>query len=642
MTDIEKLSPELVKLNTILAKNEADSKARKVRYEQNHGPGVTSILALDPVTLLNALPDNGDGQTNTLPFSALPTGVAVQVAEWPGMIAGDYRVEFRLDDGDFGHPVIVQMGFGTVDVTIPLGELAYDHGLHEISYRTVYVDDENSQLGLPAFFYVDIFDPNTNRQPDAPLLPTDLPNGDQISADYLDTHGGLTFTLPPMSEHKPGDTYRFYIGSDEILTDEPLVDPFEVVVPRVHFDNQPEGQLAFTYTLIDRAGNRTNQALLEHAWLIKTPAPVLSAPIIPEGPQISLGDARDGVVVFDDYQTGRSEDFISFYWNGVQQDAYEYPQNNMTVSFMDIFRPGLEYTGDVTYEVNRIGARYMSPPTTITVDLTYVGPDNPDEPEVVNPDLDPLTLESSTGLADEIASPDKDADAEITVTLYTPVNTEEMIEIFYGGTSVGVHELDAADLVAGEITMSLPWALIEEKGNGQIPAFYRIYLEAKPENAQQSPTTPITVSVHNLDDLPVVVFSNRVVNVDIINCNVEAWINGVHVQMTYPGFEAGDILTIDWVQDSTYPVLGDPVIPSTPVEATRREFPHQVTVTEAAAGVVTFKVPWGDHMTPVSRGSVVVFWKLDRDGGTVSGTSAPHYVRFSRERPGGRLCPEED
>lgn len=636
-------------LNALEAKNASDKRARiatqelgrQVREGHLSADALAGRDILLPLDLLNVLPDNGDGQINTLAISEHPIGLKVTVSEWATMEPGEWVIAFRIDEDTFDYFHPVEVGFGTLDATIPLNDHRYTQGQHTLSYRAQWTDDGNIWHGEPAIFYVDITDPNSNREPDAPLLPDDLENG-LITPEYLAEHGGVTFTLPTPSDHKPDDTYSFLIDAEEVVTDELLVAPFTVTLPAETFDRLAPGTHEIQYSLTDRAGNRSDMSVPESVILIKTPAPVLAAPIIPEGGNISLAEARDGVPVWHNYNTPGVDDIITFTWVGVRQDSYFFPTEYATVPFADILAPGRIYSGEVIYEVNRHGAVYTSPPTQVDVDLEHVGPENPDEPDSVNPLLDPLSLLSSTGNVNSIDAGDKGQDATITVPLYDDAVVGEMIQVFYGDGESPVAApiaLDANDIAANEIEVTLLWALIQDKGNGIIHSFYRIFPAGKPENYQQSPNADITVSVNNIDDLPVAEFPGKNPDFDVINCDSEPWIKGVDVLMAYPTFQEGDVLTLNWVLDTTFPPQGGPV-PTTPEETTRREFVHSVTLTEATQGKVVFNVPWGEHLWALDRGAIVVYWHLARTG-DVSGTSELNYVRYSR-RGAGQVCPPED
>ncbi|WP_110971794.1 hypothetical protein [Pseudomonas huaxiensis] len=642
MNDMDKLSPELVQLKVLKARTEADKRAQKARFEASQRSGVFNLVnnevpTLDPPTLLNALPDEDDDQPNTIPIDQ---AVKVEVLEWDGMPNRPHEIAFRFNDGDYGEPQDILPGFGKVELEVPVSALS--HGAYQLSYRTRDKPFLNPTYSFSVPFFIDKVDPNEGSQPAAAELPDDLPAGNRITPEYLTTHGGVTVKIPTLRAHKPGDRYDFYINTDLIIADVLLEDPFEVTIARSFFDALPGGELQFTYNVVDRAGNRTNLSIPDDVYLVKNPAPTLvNAPEIPEGPTISLAQARDGVDLYHDYVTPISGDFVNFYWNSVNLESISHPEEYKTISFKEISDLGREYDAEVTYDVTRGGVTYPSPPTTVRVDLTQVGPPNPDEPDIINPDLEELTLESFTGESDAIVPEDKGQDATITVQVYDQAQAGEFIKVYYGGTVVGVRELSAADITTGSITMPLPWAMIEANGNGNIPAHYSIYADGLESNAQESPPTNIVVTVNLIEDLPLVVFSNRDPVSDTINCSVEPWIKGVDIQMSYPGFEPDDALEIHWVMDTDLIMPGDPGFPANPVEATRRVFEHTVTVAEAAVRVVTFNVPWGDgeHIDPVPIGSIVVFWKLTRDGGATSGTSSPHYVLIGRFYSDGTVCP---
>lgn|GEM_PF-6925753 len=649
MNDIEKLSSGMKKALAVQAKKESAAKVRKIVNEHRaliQGVPVDQLLNATPLEPKNTLGDNGDGQNNLLPRDQFVEGLTFTVSPWANMDdPHGYYLYFAIDEEPDtevdGIPVPVD--FDPFDFSIDVSRIVVDHGPHELRWSIEGRYTGNFVPGPTLPFFIDIYPPNMLQEPDALLPPGDLPNGD-ITQDYLDQNGGVTFTIPPYANPLPGDKFTLFINGEPYLVDQDVPDPQDIVVDQTVFAGIGEGLLKLTYDLEDRAGNRNDRSLPLEVRLIKTPAPTdIRAPQVPEGATlITLADARDGVTVLHDYDTPIAGETITVLWQGKAQPAYAIPGVSVDVPFDDIKEPGDVYSATVQYIIDRNGTPYPSPSIQVNVDLSFIGPENPDEPDIVNPTLQPLTLTSSTGLVNQIAPADKDAAATITVPLYTPINVGEVVEVFYAHAdqSLGATTLGQPDLDAGQIVVTVPWAIIDGQGNGTIPAFYRIYPQGKPENAQQSPSTDIVVTVHNLQDLPVVEFSNRQVSVNIINCNVKPWINGVDVKMVYP-VEADDLITVHWVLDTTTVPPDHTVVPTNPHEPSRMDFAHQVTPTEATRGEVTFNVWWGEHLSALTEGCIVASWSLKR--GEVTGSSGDWFVRYSRIRPsGGLICPDDD
>ncbi|MFD2644616.1 hypothetical protein [Pseudomonas japonica] len=214
---------------------------------------------LDPLLIINALPDNGDGQENTLARLELPKGVKVLVRPWDEMVTPRYELSFRIDDDDYGYEIEVPADFEPLELSIPLVDHMFAHGRHTLGWRSMDLDTGNIAVGEPTNFYVDIIDPNVYQQPDQLLLPADLPDGD-ITQDYLEQHGGVTFTLPAFLDPKPGDSFRFFID-DELILDRPAVAPYSFLVDKTVFAGLQGGELVLTYSISDRAGNRTINAV---------------------------------------------------------------------------------------------------------------------------------------------------------------------------------------------------------------------------------------------------------------------------------------------------------------------------------------------------------------------------------------------
>ncbi len=650
MNDIEKLSPDMKKMLALRSLQESTDRIKERMNASRalmQGVPLSEVSQLDPLVPVNTLPDVGDGQDNLLPRSEIPNGITFTLSPWEPMDEMGYDIYFAFDDDNFpAQPVLTVLpDFDPQDVTLALGDLRLKHGQHRVRWEVQGHDTGNPLEGLDLPFFVDIYAPNLLQQPDRLVLPADLPNN-EITLEYLEENDGVTFTLPAWADPRTGDKFSFYINSIPFISEQDAPADNQFTVPAADFARLAEGMLTLDYYLYDRAGNRTDKSLVTLVYFAKSPALVLRPPIIPQGPHITLADARDGVIVQHDFDVYTSGDSISVYWEDLPVDSIHYPDAATKVPLSIIKVPGEIYTATVYYEVQRNQRIHPSPSTAVTVDLERVGPEpDPDVPdEIVNPKLDPLVLVSFTGVDNTIAPPDKDQKAIITVPLYTPVNVGEVIEVFYGGiaNSLGAVTLDEGDIDNGEITVDVPWTLIQTVGNGTIDAFYHIYPDGKPENASQSPTTPVLVTVHNLEALPVAVFPDRNMNLNIINCVNEPWLKGVNVRLAYPDFEAGDLVELNWVLDSTLVPPTHPTVPTDPVESTRMKFPHEVTPIEAAAGAVVINVWWGPHISDLTEGCIVVEWTLQR--GDVHGSSDQSFVRYSRHRPGtGRpVCPDDD
>ena len=638
MNDMQKPTSGSARIDTLIAKQENARKVRELKQRNPSGP----LEEIPAVRIVNALPNIADGQVNTLTLAEVMTGnITVELTEWPNMDAA-YWLWFRLGtEEDWGVEHEVQIGFGSAEFVLPLGNAAFVHGVNSVLYYVKSQDDVNEKYGAPGVFFVDLRDPNGGQQPDKPILPADM-TGNVVSPEYLDQHGGVTFTLPTPLDSKPEDTYCFYVNGTEITTDQPAAAPFEVTISAAFFNGLLEGDYELTYTLKDRAGNESVESFDTLIRVVKTSVPVLQLPLIPEGPAISLDDARDGVWVECDYDPQKPGDIVTVIWQGERVESVLYPENSVLVPFDVVARPGEEYAGKVKYELNQDKIIHESGEVDVDVDLTLIGPPNPEGPDnVINPDLELLTLESSTQEVDAIVPADKGQPATITVPLYDNAKEGDMIAIYYGsldglvGNPVG---LTAQNVTDGEVSVPLLWPQISAIGNGNIPAFYRIYPEDKPENSQQSLDTIIVVTVANMEDLPLATFPDADPLVNVINCSDQPWIRGVNVRLSYPSFEVGDMVTVHWVLDETYTTPGETEPPTdAPLEETRKDFPDRVDVADVAAGYIDVNVPWGLWLSALIRGSIVVSWTLFRDENT-SGTSDLSFVRYSLLLAGGGTC----
>lgn len=260
MNDIEKLSPSTKKMLALLGQQESTSQIRERMHVSRaaiQGVPLSQVSDLDPLEPVNTLPDVGDNQDNLLPRSQLPVGITFKVVAWEEMEESGYNIYFALDDEDFpAVPTLtVEPDFDDFEHTIQVNHLQTNHGIHRVKWYTEGHDTGNPLQGPALEFFIDIYHPNMLQQPDRLLLPDDLPNGD-ITLEYLEQNGGVTFTLPPFSDPRVGDTFTFYIDSIPFISDQSASAPYEFTVPASEFVRVPEGRLELNYTLQDRAGNR--------------------------------------------------------------------------------------------------------------------------------------------------------------------------------------------------------------------------------------------------------------------------------------------------------------------------------------------------------------------------------------------------
>ncbi|CRM45566.1 hypothetical protein [Pseudomonas sp. 37 R 15] len=220
----------------------------------------TSDTALPPI--IDTLPDiEGDDQRNVIRQYHSINGLPVEFPHWknaatePGYFdqvcvdIDDRRVHIEVFEGPIE---------GNKKILLRTPHLQV-HGYKKFIYSVTPHATSQTSTCDPVVLFVDAMDPNYEKQPEAIILPDDLPNA-EVTREYLDRHGGLTLEMPRPVDSRPRDTFdlRYDFGDDTGTTGSiPITGPIKVNYSKQQILDAGPGLKQITYSMTDRAGNQT-------------------------------------------------------------------------------------------------------------------------------------------------------------------------------------------------------------------------------------------------------------------------------------------------------------------------------------------------------------------------------------------------
>lgn len=394
---------------------------------------------------------------------------------------------------------------------------------YELAFIIYDTFDNSDTSGPFAEALVDLTAPY-QRQPGGPngtgTRPTLLTLGATVPAVIDDAWltdpanaGGLNLTIPTAYQkfEAGNDKVNFYIstqttfslmqGVGAAVPDFPLPTGGAINVPLAYLTALNEGTYYYSYNLTDLPGNISNNAAITTMFRrVKTPAPVLEAPTIPV-----TGASGRTPITFSTVHPAPTKAImeIDFPLNSfpgdriipyITSDQAGAPINlpeqvippagtsgplRFELEF-DIFEQVFgdpngadEVEFEFWYELERstITPNPVSPSAFGVVDFAYAGPEQPNLPELENPNIQPVVIQGagSPTPAPNTLTP---AQAGVAATMSWPVWTDpnrpvtgrEIVKFYYQDKQVG----GEVPVRVGEttVTTSLPWDTIRAEGNG--------------------------------------------------------------------------------------------------------------------------------------------------------------------------------
>lgn len=404
---------------------------------------------------------------------------------------------------------------------ITLGE-----GAHSLRY-VVFNDQAVNPDESPAQdFTLDWTPPSNTRIPLALQLPAVSPPIEDgvpvFTQQYLDDHDPVIFRVAGYTSPRAGDQVRLLNGAsgNELVTwtdlwpeSEATAPARELRVPAAVLRSMVGDGQQLRYQLRDRPENDSGlSAQLNITVRLQADPTNLEAPVI-ESP-INRGTLfpvtnRVTVTLVDNASLLDDDEIVVSWVDGTdlarELPPFRYADRQTSVDWAFLSSPNsrARYTASVTYTVRRAGRPDPfgpSPAATPEVDLSIVGPVNPDEPNPVNPTLSLLTVQGGSGRSPDDAITPLDATAavrdraKIVFPMPTGLVSGNHVTLVYGTEQVTALVLDDDDLAEPTLEFNLPWATIEAQGNGVILAYYELREAAGAANYQRSRNTEVTVS----------------------------------------------------------------------------------------------------------------------------------------------------
>lgn len=357
---------------------------------------------------------------------------------------------------------------------------------------------------------IDLFPPYRQQNPEHFIMM----QGD-ITDDTLT--GNLELEVPEYLDFEGGDKIA-YAWLDSVPEDPDDLDSIEVidvpedrkiVLTRAQLEDFGNGDFHAVYVLIDLAGNpsRVSKYTTSHVALGPFPTNLLppDIPLAPDDGVLDLLDAFNGVTVeIPEYDNRDPMDELRVHWGGTHTPALVIPVGpspkfplRLTVPW-SVLKSEYSGTGPqdltVSYELYRGSVPAPDKPeTTISVDLSVVGPENPDEPDPVNDTLDVVRVAGQDTVEDdELDSSDTGGPAKAIIKLYAEVEDDHELTLYWNKEALAPESM-TGQLPGADFEYTVPWAIIEKHKNGLIPVCYSIGRSGD-TNKQWSKETTVTVA----------------------------------------------------------------------------------------------------------------------------------------------------
>lgn len=510
-------------------------------------------------------------------------------------------------------------------------------GTHTYSYKVTNTFGTNIAGSAAVTFIVDRLAPyGTAGISPRPLM---MPAGHSgpLDADYFAANGNeARFPIPDYDAYdaQPGDTWELLDGPNGAVVAQGEVFPDEVVILTIAQASLWEGAKSLYYRLRDVSGNVSTTSLGLPVTISIRPAPVLQTPGVRYA--LTLAGAGDRLidladvaaaagmdVIIPDYDEDRLQDNLYVRLTTLHGNRQVGPVALGSGSLPFYFQVSAATLRElyntsvgpiamvVSYGVERGGMFYWLPTAneaTIELDLFKAGPDNPDYPDLVNPNLPlPVLTGPGSGLTNQLDPRDAPMDIPVVIPLWTAAPLPSVraftIVLYYAGEVVASVLVDNTALPpSGVIDLMIPWPYISKHGNGtNIPLHYEV-VTAGTNNRNVSPTQGIDVSANVISFDPPTVDGavTTPAGVVVIGCSALPLPNRDLVISVPPHslFTVGMVITVIWEAFSDD-------AGTVPLIAASGSFAHTpLTPTEVVAGFKVRVTPGNTYVRPINEASL--------------------------------------
>ncbi len=596
------------KLQRHLARNRASG------FNGMAPPGFDAGAIVDPL----------DGTLNKDVIAA-GQGLAVHIPLWPNHAEAPGQFEVldlewaagtQPDEGDY---VLVESHTfeGPIDPTafpftlrIPANLLRPD-GHYTLRYRVI-TWNQVPAVCAPVPLICDSVAPASGGPPPAPGVPAE-----PVTDAYLAAHPqGVEWTVPAYQGAQVGDEIRYWWL--DTLPEDPSTLPFQstqvtavpmtVHVPPDLVRLTGDGGCYLMYQLRDKATNASSVGHVRLAVALGTLPANLQPPQVTGADDglVTLEDASAGVaVLIPAFDHWKPSDRIEVTWGSTvlaEVPLSQVPHFPKAVPVpASVLRDtygtsaGVMLT-PVRYRILRGDVPFGPEAISVGVDFSHVGPELPDWPDLVNPQLGaPRVFGTVSNQLNVLTREDAGLSAVVLFDLYAPLNAGEQVEFYWDGTAVpeATYTVGVDDVPGTEAQVEIPWAAIAEAGNDpELPVHYRIRAPGAP-NAQRSPPASVNADAFTL--VPPAPAYQGLQN-DLLNCTSLADEDDavlVDIPDLSEWLQAGDAVTVTWTP------LGGPLLDEVITDAIKEDV-IILGAPDAQVTGFTWRIkPYETHILPI-------------------------------------------
>lgn len=625
---------------------------RRLREERADlpAPVVPDIIAGDP-----------DG---LIPAHVLANPLKVTVDSWR---AGDIPMPEALtlrwaEQGSSEYLTLLEQavpGDATFPLTLHIPVEAFIEGRRMLGYQ-VEVWGGDSVVSPEVLLTLDITPPYDRETPLAPVLDTAV-----VTDAWLDGNNGeVTVTIPAYADQAPGDIAIVYWLKE--VPDEWQGIPYvgvvnldqgrEFKISRTVLTDSGDGDWYAMYVLKDKAGNISELSFPTEAAVALGPLPSdLKVPYVPlaEG-GIDRDDAFLGVVIeIPAFAGGKNGDLILASWGATALDVYPLgpsPQFPLRVQVpWAVMRDRYDFTTGgpqpltVSYQVKRGSLLFPEAALTTDVQVNFevVGPDNPGEPDPVNPGLPLVVVRGESNLDNALIEADQGKPAKASIPLYASAKGGDLIYLYWNGVRIPeFYEVKPGDVVGDPIEMTIAWEHIAGTGNNPALPVHYVITDAAEINYQQSVITPVSVKVETISfPAPTFPHIDEDKEFKVLNCSSIRRHNGelgvfVHIAPDGKYLKAGVQITLDWW-------VTEWLANGTGTKVDGTEFTDQITLdtTHEVNGVDFFVQPYDKCLLPAytetanRAGLTTAHFRVMAGGDMVSSETASELIGLLAQCP---------
>lgn len=625
---------------------------------RSSGADDPAILELDSPDPSQTLPLEWDEAARTLPLHLHDQDLQVTIWKvWPFNLAEEKMVTTvkYYWDGVCVHSYELQGPYDP-DVEFPLEQYLPKAILSSGGIRRLTVRVGAPLIGeadsFPTLVNVDKSPPNGGNP--APDLQVDDEARQEVTEDYLVTHGGIPFWLARWFDMRIGDKVDVYYGilpdlnlaATFVITREHVQGaPIQFTIPEAHVRASGRGERFGSCRLADRAGNvgQLSNAIKFNA------SPV----VLPELPRPYIAPAETtGVVIFentwppnelavtiDQIEGAEAGARIHSFWNthslAVQEigEVQNWPLR-IRVPWLIVAAGGFltRYPLRVRYVYEQDSASKPSPDSFYEVDMRLAGPD-PIGPDPINLKLSKPTVKGVTG-DNVLTSADSPGPVRVEVSLFQNPKLGEGLELCWHSDDVIVaaYDVQPGDVEGKLITLWVSWAVASS-----IPSAEVYYWTDNQINRQRSLAASVEVVLDTLTGLRSPVLLNDS-TVDMIACaTTPKPYEGVFIGILWNSthFEPGDRLRLYWKSYPSKNGSGDHF------NGTDVFFDHVLTADDRDMGQAIIQIlPFSLITLPglvKDFGSAIAQYRLFKANGK-TGLSSRKLLYVNLKIPGGETC----